>query len=167
MLVAAMNPCPCGYSTDPRRECRCTPGQIQKYMAKISGPLLDRIDLHVEVPALSYNELISPKSSEASSEVSLRVAKVREMQQQRFALETILCNAEMNPRHVKSYCKVDEEGHRILKMAITDLGMSARAFDRILKVSRTIADLDQSQQIKSHHVSEVIQYRTLDRNLWY
>jgi magnesium chelatase family protein len=167
MLVTAMNPCPCGYSTDPRRECRCTPGQIQKYMAKISGPLLDRIDLHVEVPALDYNELISRKSSEPSSEVSLRVANVREIQRQRFALETIHCNAEMNPRHVKNYCHVDEEGHRILKMAITDLGMSARAFDRILKVSRTIADLDQSRQIKSHHVSEAIQYRTLDRNLWY
>jgi len=167
MLVAAMNPCPCGYFTDPRRECRCTPNKIQRYISKISGPLLDRIDIHVEVPALSYNELISSRSGEPSSDISKRVQAVRQMQHKRYALEAIYCNADMNTRQVKKYCKLDKEGHRILKAAVTDLGMSARAFDRILKVARTIADLDQSQQIKAHHVSEAAQYRTLDRNLWF
>lgn len=167
MLIAAMNPCPCGYFTDPRRECRCTPRQIQKYMSKISGPLLDRIDIHVDVPALSYNDLISRNAGEPSENIRERIEEVRVVQNRRFGSDKIFCNANMNARQVKKYCKMDEEGHRILKMAVTELGMSARAFDRILKVSRTIADLDHSESIQSHHVSEAIQYRTLDRNLWF
>jgi len=167
MLVGAMNPCPCGFFTDPKRECRCTPRQIQKYISKISGPLLDRVDIHVDVPPLGYNELISPNSGESSAAIRERVEESREIQRQRFDSAGIFCNANMNTRQVKKYCKIDEEAHRILKMAVTELGISARAFDRILKVSRTIADLDHSDDIRAHHVSEAIQYRTLDRNLWF
>jgi magnesium chelatase family protein len=167
MLVCAMNPCPCGYFSDPTKECTCTPPQIQKYMAKISGPLLDRIDLHIEVPAVKYKELASKSSGETSAQIRERVMKAREVQGARFrGRKGLYCNTDMQSKDIKEFCQIDEHGEELLKMAITKLGLSARAYDRILKVSRTIADLAQSDRIRPEHVSEAIQYRSLDRNLW-
>ncbi len=167
MLVCAMNPCPCGYFSDPSKECTCTSPQIQKYMAKISGPLLDRIDLHIEVPAVKYKELASKSSGETSAQIRERVMKARELQGARFkGRKGLYCNADMQSKEIKEFCQIDEHGEELLKMAITKLGLSARAYDRILKVSRTIADLAGSERIRPEHVSEAIQYRSLDRNLW-
>jgi len=167
MLVCAMNPCPCGYFSDPSKECTCTSPQIQKYMAKISGPLLDRIDLHIEVPAVKYKELASKSSGESSVQIRERVMKARQIQELRFkGRKGLYCNADMQSKEIKEFCQIDEHGEELLKMAITKLGLSARAYDRILKVSRTIADLAGSERIKPEHVSEAIQYRSLDRNLW-
>ena len=167
MLVCAMNPCPCGYFTDPARECTCNSMVIQKYMAKISGPLLDRIDLHIEVPAVKYKELASKESGEASKEIRNRVISAREVQMKRFeGRKGMYCNADMQSKDIQTYCKLDSAGEELLKMAITKLGLSARAYDRILKVARTIADLSSSDSIRPEHISEAIQYRTLDRNLW-
>jgi magnesium chelatase family protein len=167
MLVCAMNPCPCGYFSDPSKECTCTPPQIQKYMAKISGPLLDRIDLHIEVPAVKYKELASKSSGETSAHIRDRVMKAREVQGARFrGRKGLFCNSDMQSKDIKDFCQIDEHGEELLKMAITKLGLSARAYDRILKVSRTIADLAGSERIKPEHLSEAIQYRSLDRNLW-
>ncbi len=166
MLTAAMNPCPCGFHTDPTKECRCTPAQIQKYMSKISGPLLDRIDIHIEVPAVKYKDLIGDPTGESSIEIRKRVNRARQIQHQRFAGEKIYCNAHMRTKHIRKYCKVVESGMRLLEIAIKQLGLSARAYDRILKVSRTIADLSESDIIDAEHISEAIQYRSLDRNLW-
>jgi len=167
MLVAAMNPCPCGYYGDLRRECTCGPFQIQKYMARISGPLLDRIDLHVTVPSMKYGELTDRGTGESSSSVRARVQKARNIQEKRFnQLHGIYCNAHMQTRHIKSFCPVDKEGEKLLKDAIERLGLSARAYDRVLKVSRTIADLEGESGISSSHIAEAIQYRSLDRNLW-
>ncbi len=167
MMVCAMNPCPCGYFTDPTKECTCTPLQIQKYMAKISGPLLDRIDLHIEVPAVKYKELLSKDFGEQSMKIRERVVKAREIQMKRFAgRKGIYCNADMQSKDIQAYCKLDTAGEDLLKMAITKLGLSARAYDRILKVGRTIADLANTSEIKPEHISEAIQYRSLDRNLW-
>jgi magnesium chelatase family protein len=165
MLVCAMNPCPCGYYTDPSKECTCTPMQIQKYMAKISGPLLDRIDLHIEVPAVKYKELASKNSSERSDNIRERVIRAREIQMKRFAgRKGMFSNADMQSKDIQQYGKLDSAGEELLKMAINKLGLSARAFDRILKVARTIADLSSSESIRPEHVSEAIQYRSLDRN---
>ncbi len=167
MLAAAMNPCPCGYYTDPAHECTCTVGMIQKYMSKISGPLLDRIDIHVEVPAVKYKELSSQAKGETSAEIRKRVVAARKIQQLRFANEKhIFNNADMGTKEVREYCKLDQSGAELLKMAMTKLGLSARAYDRILKVSRTIADLEGEENILPQHVSEAIQYRSLDRELW-
>ncbi len=167
MLAAAMNPCPCGFYTDPAKECTCTGTQIQRYMAKISGPLLDRIDIHIEVPAVKYKELAGSSKTESSSEIRNRVVKARKIQHERFSKHKhIYNNASMGSREVRQYCTLDSVGAEILKMAMTKLGLSARAYDRILKVSRTIADLEESENIKAHHVSEAIQYRSLDRELW-
>ena len=166
MLAAAMNPCPCGYFTDPRRECRCTPSQIHRYMSRISGPLLDRVDIHVDVPALRYKELAGEYAGESSAQVRQRVNDARRIQRDRFERHRIFSNGAMTSRHIKKFCTPDEEGRDVLKMAITELGISARAYDRILKVSRTIADLEGAENIKAQHISEAIQYRTLDRNLW-
>jgi len=167
MLVCAMNPCPCGYFTDPSRECSCTPLQIQKYMAKISGPLLDRIDLHIEVPAMKYKELVSKEAGECSARIRERVILAREIQMKRFVgRKEMYCNADMQSKDIQMFCKLDSAGEELLKMAITKLGLSARAYDRILKVARTIADLSYSPNIRSEHISESIQYRSLDRNLW-
>jgi magnesium chelatase family protein len=167
MLVCAMNPCPCGYYTDPSKDCTCTSQQIQKYMAKISGPLLDRIDLHIEVPAVKYKELSSKDSGERSDTVRERVMKAREIQRKRFVgRKGLYSNADMQSKDIKEFCRIDEAGEELLKMAITKLGLSARAYDRILKVARTIADLGGFADIKPEHISEAIQYRNLDRNLW-
>jgi magnesium chelatase family protein len=167
MLAAAMNPCPCGYFTDPNKECTCTPPSIQKYMAKISGPLLDRIDIHIEVPAVKYKELATTAPAEKSEIIRERVIKAREIQLGRFSgLKHIFNNGDMGSKEVRKYCNLDSAGEELLKMAMTKLGLSARAYDRILKVSRTIADIDNSENILSQHVSEAIQYRSLDRELW-
>ncbi|TAK56352.1 MAG: ATP-binding protein [Bacteroidetes bacterium] len=167
MLVCAMNPCPCGYYTDPAKECTCNTGQIQKYMAKISGPLLDRIDLHIEVPAIKYKEMASKEVGEHSDSIRARVIQAREHQMKRFeGRKGLFSNADMQSKEIQEFCKIDAAGEELLKMAINKLGLSARAYDRILKVSRTIADLGNSSSIKPEHLGEAIQYRTLDRNLW-
>ncbi|RPI71371.1 MAG: ATP-binding protein, partial [Ignavibacteriales bacterium] len=167
MLASAMNPCPCGYFTDPNKECTCSPPLIQKYMAKISGPLLDRIDIHIEVPAVKYKELSSDNKSETSSDIRKRVIYARKIQLKRFdGMKNIYCNGDMGTKEIRQFCSLDSAGAELLKMAMTKLGLSARAYDRILKVSRTIADLEQSENILPSHVSEAIQYRSLDRELW-
>ncbi len=162
----ATQPCPCGYFTDPGRECTCAPFQIQKYISKISGPLLDRVDLHIEVPAVKYKDLVSKPTGETSVQIRDRVIHAREIQMRRFiGHDGLLCNADMQSRDVQRYCKLDSSGEELLKMAITKLGLSARAYDRILKVARTVADLSTAPSIRPEHVSEAIQYRSLDRNL--
>jgi len=167
MLAAAMNPCPCGYFGDPTRECHCTPPMIQRYVSKISGPLLDRIYIHIEVPAVKYKELRAPSSAEDSAAVRKRVISARERQMQRFRGEKkTYANAQMVPKMIRKDCAISAEGEKLLENAITRLGLSARAHDRILKVARTIADLDGSQAIEPRHLSEAIQYRTLDRSYW-
>lgn len=167
MLAAAMNPCPCGYYTDSTRACTCTTTMIQRYMSKISGPLLDRIDIHIEVPAVRFSDISSQKIGETSSEIRKRVMLARELQQIRFKdYEGIYKNADMGSKEIRLFCKTDNAGKELLKMAMNKLGLSARGHDRILKVSRTIADLENEKNIKPYHISEAIQYRSLDRELW-
>ncbi len=166
MLVAAMNPCPCGYYGDPNHSCSCTVPQIQKYRSRISGPLLDRIDLHIEVPAVNFKELTSERSGEPSRVVRERVQQARELQLARFKNEkNIYCNAHMETPQIRKYCQIDEQGKVLLSRAINNLGLSARAYDRVLKVARTIADLEGAEKILPHHLSEAIQYRSLDRDM--
>ncbi len=167
MLVASMNPCPCGYYNHPEKDCVCAPGVVQKYLNKISGPLLDRIDLHVEVTPVSYNELSADRISEKSKIVRERVIKARTIQEKRFSEnEGIYCNAQITSKQLREVCKIDESGNQLLKTAIEKLGLSARAYDRILKVARTIADLEGSEKILMIHLAEAIQYRSLDRSGW-
>jgi magnesium chelatase family protein len=167
MLAAAMNPCPCGFWNDPTRECRCTPLQIQRYVGRISGPLLDRIDIHVDVPAVRFKELSEGGAAgESSEEIRARVNEARERQLARLAGEGIFANAQMTPRHLRRFCRLDAESERMLESAMTRLGLSARAYDRILKISRTIADLDAADAIRSVHVAEAVGYRSLDRTYW-
>ena len=166
MLVAAMNPCPCGFFSDPNRECKCSPNQIQTYVSRISGPLLDRIDIQVEVPAVKYAELSAEVTGEQSTVVRERVEAARRVQHQRFEGTTIHANANMESKQIREYCPIDSQAQDLLRIAINQLGLSARAYDRILKVSRTIADLDDSTSIEPVHVSEAIQYRSLDRSFW-
>jgi magnesium chelatase family protein len=167
MLVAAMNPCPCGYFGDLKRECRCGPVQVQRYRQRISGPLLDRIDLHIEVPAVEYRDISSERAEEPSQAIRERVSKAREVQQGRFQKDAKTnCNARMTTRHLKTHCKLGDDSHELIRVAMSELNLSARAYDRILKVSRTIADLDDKIDISPEHVSEAIQYRTFDRTLW-
>jgi magnesium chelatase family protein len=163
MLVAAMNPCPCGYYTDPKKACRCHPNKIAKYMGKISGPLLDRIDIHIEIPAIKYKELTDTKDAESSAVIKERVENARALQRVRFKEDKIFYNAQMNTRLIKKYCSLNDEAKELLKMAMNELGLSARAYDKILKVSRTIADLAKADMILAEHISEAIQYRSLDR----
>ncbi len=167
MLVASMNPCPCGYYNHPEKECICPPGMVQKYLSKISGPLLDRIDLHVEVTPVNFSELSSDRASEKSELIRERVIKAREVQVERFGNRPDLhANAQMSPQMVRDLCKIDVAGQTLLKRAMEKLGLSARAYDRILKVSRTIADLGGSEDIKLEHLAEAIHFRSLDREGW-
>jgi len=167
MLVASMNPCPCGYYNHPDRECVCGPGIVQKYLSKISGPLLDRIDLHVEVTPVNFTELSSERLSEKSETIRERVIKAREIQEKRFTDHPDLhCNAQMGSKMVRQVCKISEAGHALLKKAMEKLGLSARAYDRILKVARTIADLAGTEDIQIEHLAEAIQFRSLDREGW-
>jgi magnesium chelatase family protein len=167
MLVASMNPCPCGYYNHPEKDCVCAPGVVQKYLNKISGPLLDRIDIHLEVTPVPFSELSSERVSEKSEAVRERVVKTRHVQEERFKdSKGVYCNAQMTSKMLKTYCKISEEGQQLLKTAMERLGLSARAYDRILKVSRTIADMDASNNIKTEHLAEAIQYRSLDREGW-
>ncbi|MDD5449447.1 MAG: YifB family Mg chelatase-like AAA ATPase [Candidatus Omnitrophica bacterium] len=166
MLVAAMNPCPCGFFTDPKKECRCTPAQIQKYLSKISGPLLDRLDIHLEVPRLNYEQLTKRTETETSSQIKERVDRARGIQRQRYRKEGFLFNAFLESKELERYCQLGTEGQELLKMAILELGLSARAYDKVLKVARTIADLDAKGTLEACHISEAIGYRSLDRNLW-
>lgn len=158
----ATHQCPCGFYGDPKRECRCSPNMITKYRNRISGPLLDRIDIHVEVPAVKYKEMAGEATGEASEKIRARVEYGRVVQRERFGHT----NARMTPREIKEHCRLDDECSELLKMAMTELNLSARAYDRILKVSRTIADLDRSANIQPQHLQEAIQYRSLDRQLW-
>jgi len=166
MLVCAMNPCPCGFLTDPKKECHCTPPRIQKYLSKISGPLLDRIDIHIEVPPVRYKELSDDTPGEKSESIRGRVECSSKIQLERFKDHRIFSNSQMNHRQIRKYCKLDDTSRDLLKTAISELGFSARCYDKILKVSRTIADLEGKINIEPDHISEAIQYRSLDRNLW-
>ncbi len=167
MLVASMNPCPCGFYNHPEKECVCGPGIVQKYLTKISGPLLDRIDLHVEVTPVPFSELSKQQTSETSAKIRERVIAARLKQSQRFEKnESVYCNAQMRTADLKTYCSLNEAGNTLLKNAMERLGLSARAYDRILKVGRTIADLENSETIETTHIAEAIQYRSLDREGW-
>jgi magnesium chelatase family protein len=167
MLISAMNPCPCGYFGDHNHECKCSGTEIQRYMSRISGPLLDRIDIHVTVPSVKFKELSSETSGEKSSIIRKRINNARQHQLERFKEEpTIFSNAHMESRDIRKYCKIDDKSQQLLSLAITKQGLSARAYDRILKVSRTIADLADSENIEMNHIAEAIHYRTLDRKLW-
>jgi len=169
LLVAAMNPCPCGYFTDPNKNCSCTPSQIQRYIAKISGPLLDRIDIHLEVPRLNYDQLSAKRTGENSETIKTRVTKTRTIQKTRFnnKISHMAYNAYMSSKEVEQICILSKEAEELLKTAILELGISARAYNKILTISRTIADMEETDIIQSHHISEAIGYRCLDRNLWY
>ena len=162
-----MFPCPCGYYNHPDRACVCGPGIVQRYLNKISGPLLDRIDLHVEVTPVSFDELANDFPTEGSKEIRKRVEETRKLQQQRYGIKSgIHCNAQMSKKELDGYCKIDKEGTALLKNAMDRMGLSARAYDRILKVARTIADIDKAETIKSNHLAEAIQFRSLDREGW-
>jgi magnesium chelatase family protein len=167
MLIAAMNPCPCGYYNHPEMDCVCGPGIVQKYLNKISGPLLDRIDIHIEVVPVPFRELTQARQSEGSKSVRERVINARRIQESRYAeMQGIHCNAQMSSKVLHQFCRIDEVGMTLLKNAMEKLNLSARAFDRILKVSRTIADLDSSEKIRTDHLAEAIHYRSLDRESW-
>jgi magnesium chelatase family protein len=167
MLAAAMNPCPCGFFGDPTRQCHCSPPQIQRYVSKISGPLIDRIDIHIEVPAVKYKELRGTGVTEESAAIRERVLRARARQTERYTGEKkVFSNAQMPPKLIRKHCAIREDGEKMLENAIARLGLSARAHDRILKVARTIADLDESANLETRHLGEAIQYRTLDRTYW-
>jgi magnesium chelatase family protein len=163
MLVAAMNPCPCGFQGDPSRDCVCAEAQVQRYRARISGPLLDRIDIQVEVPAVRYRDLADERTGEGSAAIRNRVCLAREVQLARFRGRRLFCNAQMTPADIRRYCRPDAAGEKLLETAMTKLALSARAYTRILKVARTIGDLERQPEIQAAHVAEAIQYRSLDR----
>jgi magnesium chelatase family protein len=166
MLIAALNPCPCGYRGDPRRSCHCSPPQIERYMSKISGPLLDRIDIHIEVPAVAFRELSGGTPGTSSADMRKQVMGTRQTQAARFHGSRTRHNGQMTHRQTRQFCQLDEESRNLLKGAMSEMGLSARAHDKILRVARTIADLDESADIRSHHLTEAINYRILDRQLW-
>ncbi|MEY4521627.1 MAG: hypothetical protein RIT10_812 [Bacteroidota bacterium] len=167
MLIAAMNPCPCGYYNHPEKECVCGPGIVQRYLNKISGPLLDRIDLHVEVTPVSFDELTQDETAEGSREIRKRVELTRKLQQSRFGESSgVHCNAQMSQNDIKNYCKIDADSNSMLKNAMDRMGLSARAYDRILKVARTIADIENSEKIRPQDIAEAIQFRSLDKEGW-
>jgi len=165
MLVAAMNPCPCGYLTDPKRNCKCTPTQVERYLSRISGPLVDRIDIHIEVPAVPYADLSSTRDGTDSATMRKQVMGARQKQWKRFSGNGVRTNSQMNSRQVRQFCVLDDAGRAMLKQAVYELGLSARAHDKILKVARTIADVENSDEILPEFIAEAIQYRRLDRNL--
>ncbi|NLE60081.1 MAG: YifB family Mg chelatase-like AAA ATPase, partial [Planctomycetes bacterium] len=165
MLVAAMNPCPCGYFTDPNKPCKCSPLQIDKYLSRISGPLIDRIDIHIEVPPVPYRELRGEHNGSSSDDMRTQVERARQIQRDRFGDKSTILNARMTPKQLRKHCKLDDAGEQLLKQALTELGLSARAHDKILRVARTIADLAGEQYIRPENVSEAIMYRRLDRQL--
>ncbi|MNE40302.1 Competence protein ComM [compost metagenome] len=166
MLVASMNPCPCGYYNHPDKECTCSPQMVQKYLNKISGPLLDRIDLHVEVTPVPYEELSADRIAVSSDTIRERVIRARDIQTARFGETDVYCNAQMSHKHLQEYCALDMVSANLLKVAMKKLSLSARAYDRILKVARTIADLEGIENIKAEHIAEAIQFRSLDREHW-
>jgi magnesium chelatase family protein len=166
MLVAALNPCPCGYRGDPRRECQCTVPQVEKYMGKVSGPLLDRIDIHLEVPAVPFRELAASRAGTSSGQMREAVLAARIRQAERFAGTATRANARMNSRQIREFCRMEPAASELLRAAVADMGLSARAHDKVLRVARTIADLDAAEGIGCAHVSEAINYRLLDRGLW-
>ena len=168
MLVAAMNPCPCGHygENNPAHPCVCTPTQVHRYLSRISGPLLDRIDIQCEIQAVAYDQLRTMQQGESSAAIRQRVVAARQTQSERFAGTGIHCNAQMTPQMLRQYCRVDEEGDKLLAFSMNRLGLSARAYDRILKVSRTIADLAGEADITARHLLEAIGYRSLDRSTW-
>jgi magnesium chelatase family protein len=166
MLIAALNPCPCGYRGDPRRSCHCTPPAIERYMSKISGPLVDRIDIHIEVPSVAFRDLSGGAPGTSSAEMRGQVSAARKRQADRFQNTHTRHNANMSHRQTRQFCRLDDECSNLLKAAMTDMGLSARAHDKILRVARTIADLDQSDAIRPMHLNEAINYRMLDRQLW-
>jgi len=163
MFVAAMNPCPCGFLSDPKHACRCTATQIHRYRSKISGPLLDRIDIHIEVPAVPYRDLMGKARAEPSAAIQKRVAVARRIQSRRFQRARIFCNAQMGSRHIRTHCPMNPDSRRLLETAVDKLGLSARAYNRILKIARTLADLTGREHIGADQIAEAIQYRTLDR----
>ena len=166
MLVAAMNPCPCGYHGDPRRQCQCNPIQIERYMSRISGPLLDRLDIHIEVPPVPFRELSNEAAGTNSETMKAQVIAAREIQQKRFGKGSLRLNGRMLPSQIRKYCKLESDAEAMLKNAMEEMGLSARAHDKILRIGRTIADLAASENITSAHLSEAINYRTLDRSYW-
>ena len=166
MVIAAMNPCPRGYFGDPTHKCTCSPQKIRNYLNKISGPLLDRFDIHVEVPPVRFDDLRSTADAERSESIKKRVDAARAIQQERFRGSGTTCNAKINAAQFKEFCNIDKDAEKTLRHAFEALGMTARAYDRVLKVARTIADLGQSELIRSEHVLEAVQYRSLDRKYW-
>jgi len=165
MLVAAMNPCPCGYFTDPKRACHCTPNAIERYVGRVSGPLVDRIDIHLEVPPVPWRQLRSDTDGLSSDQMRRQVVAARQVQQGRFGQRCTTTNATMSTREIRRYCRLDEAGEMLLKQALTELGLSARAHDKVLRISRTIADMEGEPDIRPHHIGEAVQYRRLDRKL--
>jgi magnesium chelatase family protein len=166
MLVAALNPCPCGYRNDPRRACQCTIPQNEKYLAKISGPLLDRIDIHIEVPAVPFKELSTERSGTTSAQMREQVEGARAIQRARFVKSRTRSNANMSTREIRVHCKLNDECFNLLKASVNEMGLSARAHDKVLRVARTIADLEASETILPAHVNEAVNYRMLDRTMW-
>ena len=167
MLVASMNPCPCGYYNHPEKECMCSPGIVQKYLNRISGPLLDRIDIHLEVVPVPFEKLSENRNIESSKDIRIRVSEARKIQEERYKeLKGIHSNAQMSSKLLRKYCELDASCQQLIKTAMDKLGLSARAYDRILKVSRTIADLEKCDKISATHLAEAIQYRSLDREGW-
>jgi magnesium chelatase family protein len=166
MLVCAMNPCPCGFFGHPTRRCTCPPGAAQRYLSRVSGPLLDRLDIHIEVPPVDFRRLASEEKSEPSSAVRARIERARNAQQERFRHRGLHANGQMDAAHTREFCRLDGEGRRLLESAFAALGLSARAYDKILRVARTIADLEGCEGMRAQHLAEAIQYRSLDRKFW-
>ena len=166
LLIASMNPCPCGFYGSKEKECTCTTEQIRRYMGKISGPLLDRIDIHIEVQGVKYEKLSKNDNTESSNKIRQRVNAARQIQLERYKNENIFSNSELTPKLIEKYCRLDESSHKILNLAFEKFGLTARAYGRILKVARTIADLDGKENIEKMHLAEAIQYRNLDKKYW-
>lgn len=166
MLIAAMNPCPCGFYGHPTKECKCSAAAKKRYMDKISGPILDRIDIHIEVSPVEYEQLSCNSNAESSADIKKRVNRARQIQRERFKGTDVKCNAKMTPRMTKEYCVLGNEANELLKLSFEKLGLSARAYDKILRIARTIADLEESKEIAAHHIAEALQYRSLDRKYW-